>query len=51
MPTGILEDVLVYFEGFGGLGFTTPVVSYAPRPMFMISLSRNIIEVNGKEAD
>ena len=25
-----------YLVGFGGLGFVTPVVSYAPLPMFML---------------
>ena len=38
-----------YDRGFGGgLGLGTPVVSYAPLPMFMMSFPLSIIEVYGE---
>ena len=36
------------YLGFGGFGLTTPVVSYAPRPMFIESISRVTIEEDGR---
>lgn len=31
------------YLGFGGFGLTTPVVSYAPRPMFIVSIVSLVI--------
>ena len=53
-PLAVLEGVRqLYLEGFGGLGLTTPVVSYAPRPIF-ISVSRacdimDVVVVSGQK--
>ena len=50
MPLRFLEKLRrSYLEGFGGLGFTTPVVSYAPRPIFMsVSKLLGIMDSVGK---
>lgn len=44
-PEAQQRGSLRYYRGFGsGLGFGTPVVSYAPRAIFIVTISLSIME-------